>query len=190
VAPALYLMHPSPPYNTSMLLNSFFGRQFNSLNDVSINPRTGDIYFTDPTYGYVQEFRPSPGLQKQVYRFNESTGAVTVVADGFNMPNGESFFFFAGKRMVTFDLLKLTKRAETCASRHRLLPQRPARLHHRHGHEPGLLRVRLYVAVHHVSHFSPPSLPMHLSELINLLEMKWTDGAGSDTDTMSRRTGP
>ncbi|KAJ4298388.1 hypothetical protein N0V88_003418 [Collariella sp. IMI 366227] len=91
IAPAMYLMNPEPPYNTTVLLDNFFGRQFNSLNDVSINPRTGEIYFTDPTYGYVQDFRPAPGLPKQVWRFSETTGAVAVAADGFNMPNGICF---------------------------------------------------------------------------------------------------
>ncbi|KAK3331267.1 hypothetical protein B0H66DRAFT_469607 [Apodospora peruviana] len=91
VAPAIYLMHPYSPYNTSILLDNYFGRQFNSINDIAINPRSGEIYFTDPTYGYVQDFRPPPGLPKQVYRFNETTGAVAVVADGFNMPNGLAF---------------------------------------------------------------------------------------------------
>ncbi|KAK4117843.1 calcium-dependent phosphotriesterase [Canariomyces notabilis] len=91
VAPAMYLMNPRPPYNTTVILDNFFGRQFNSLNDVSINPRNGEIYFTDPTYGYVQDFRPPPALPKQVWRFNPATGAVTVAADGFNMPNGLSF---------------------------------------------------------------------------------------------------
>ena len=47
-----------------------------------------DIYFTDPTYGATQDFRPKPGLQNQVYRLNDKTGAVSVVADGFEMPNG------------------------------------------------------------------------------------------------------
>ncbi|KXX78351.1 Gluconolactonase [Madurella mycetomatis] len=91
IAPAMYLMNPAPPYNTTVILDNFFGRQFNSLNDVSINPRNGDVYFTDPTYGYVQDFRPPPGMPKQVWRFNEVTGAVTLVADGFNMPNGIAF---------------------------------------------------------------------------------------------------
>lgn len=71
-------------------MNNFFGRQFNSLNDVSVNPRNGDIYFTDTQYGYWQYFRPEPGLQNQVYRLNEETGALTVVADGFTSPNGKS----------------------------------------------------------------------------------------------------
>jgi sugar lactone lactonase YvrE len=34
-----------------VLLNNYFGRQFNSLNDVAINPRNDDIYFTDTLYG-------------------------------------------------------------------------------------------------------------------------------------------
>ena len=74
---------------STVILDNIFGRQFNSLNDASINPRNGEIYFTDPTYGYNQDFRPPPGMPKQVWRFNEATGAVRVAADGFNMPNGK-----------------------------------------------------------------------------------------------------
>lgn len=88
IPPALYVMNPEEPHNTTILLNNFFGRQFNSLNDVSINPRNGEIYFTDVTYGFLQDFRPAPGFPNQVYRFNPDTGVVTVVADGFVNPNG------------------------------------------------------------------------------------------------------
>ncbi|KAF6805080.1 evolved d-pantonohydrolase [Colletotrichum musicola] len=91
IASALYLMNPLEPYNTTVLVNNFFGRQFNSLNDVSVNPRNRDIYFTDTLYGYYQYFRPEPGLQNQVYRLNPTTGALTVVADGFTLPNGLTF---------------------------------------------------------------------------------------------------
>jgi gluconolactonase len=69
-------------------VNNYFGRQFNSLNDVAVHPVNKDIYFTDTLYGYLQDFRPLPGLRNQVYRLNEATGAVTVVADGFTLPNG------------------------------------------------------------------------------------------------------
>ncbi|KAJ5682054.1 uncharacterized protein N7477_001994 [Penicillium maclennaniae] len=89
--PSLWLMNPRKPYNTTVLLNNYFGRQFNSLNDVVIHPKNKDIYFTDTIYGYVQDFRPAPGLQDQVYRFNPETGAVTIVADGFDHPNGLTF---------------------------------------------------------------------------------------------------
>ncbi|KAK4190586.1 hypothetical protein QBC35DRAFT_490039 [Podospora australis] len=91
IAPAIYLVNPKSPHNATVLLDNFFGRQFNSLNDVAVNPRNGEIYFTDPTYGFSQDFRPPPGLPKQVYRFHRDTGAVVVAADGFNMPNGISF---------------------------------------------------------------------------------------------------
>ncbi|GFZ51786.1 hypothetical protein JCM24511_09554 [Saitozyma sp. JCM 24511] len=89
--PALYVMDPTDPYNTTVILNNYYGRQFNSLNDVAVNPRNKELYFTDVTYGYLQDFRPLPGLPNQVYRFNEYTGAVTVVADGFNLVNGITF---------------------------------------------------------------------------------------------------
>lgn len=48
------------------------------------------MYFTDVTYGYLQDFRPAPILPNQVYRFNYNTGLVGVVADGFDKPNGQS----------------------------------------------------------------------------------------------------
>jgi gluconolactonase len=124
-APALYVVNPLPPYNSSskctplegppifsgssiglmpltVLVNNYFGRQWNSLNDVAVNPRNGDVYFTDTLYGYLQNFRPSPELPNQVYRFNPSTGAVTTVADGFELPNGT---------------LKFTKKTLTASSR-------------------------------------------------------------------------
>ncbi|KAI0485131.1 hypothetical protein GGR56DRAFT_616961 [Xylariaceae sp. FL0804] len=90
-APELVVMNPREPYNTTVLVNNFFGRQFSSLNDVSVNPRNQEVYFTDTLYGWLQDFRPTPGLQNQVYRFNEDTGALTVAADGFNLPNGVTF---------------------------------------------------------------------------------------------------
>lgn len=85
------LMNPVEPYNTTVLLNNYFGRQFSSLNDVVVHPENKDLYFTDTLYGYLQDFRPPPGLRNQVYRWNDKTGAVTVVADGFVLPNGVTF---------------------------------------------------------------------------------------------------
>ncbi|KJR88275.1 gluconolactonase [Sporothrix schenckii 1099-18] len=91
VPSALYAMHPRPPYNTTVLLNNYFGRQFSSLNDVAVHPASRHVYFTDTLYGFLQDFRPAPGLPNQVYRWNDATGAVTVVADGFTLPNGLAF---------------------------------------------------------------------------------------------------
>ncbi|KAK1638071.1 D-lactonohydrolase [Colletotrichum phormii] len=88
VPSALYLMNPVEPYSTTILVNNYFGRQFNSLNDVVVSRRNGDIYFTDTQYGYWQYFRPAPGLPNQVYRLNPTTGALSVVTDEFVSPNG------------------------------------------------------------------------------------------------------
>ena len=74
-----------------MILNNYFGRQFNSLNDVSINPRNHEIYFTDTLYGFWQDFRPPPGLRNGVYRFNPATGFVSSVTDEVVSPNGLTF---------------------------------------------------------------------------------------------------
>lgn len=70
-----------------------------------MNPRNGDIYFTDTLYGYYQYFRPEPGLQNQVYRYDESTGALTVVADGFTLPNGKLCGFIAVFLVLLFVFL-------------------------------------------------------------------------------------
>ncbi|KAJ9627758.1 hypothetical protein H2203_002971 [Taxawa tesnikishii (nom. ined.)] len=76
---------------SEVLINNFQGREFNSINDVVIHHKTGDIWFTDPTYGYEQAFRPAPQLPCQVYRFRPSTHECWVVADGFEMCNGLCF---------------------------------------------------------------------------------------------------
>ncbi|KAL9087223.1 MAG: hypothetical protein Q9165_006717 [Trypethelium subeluteriae] len=73
------------------LINNYHGREFSSVNDVVVHHETGDIWFTDPTYGYEQAFRPSPVLPPQVYRFRPSAKECWVVADGFEMCNGLCF---------------------------------------------------------------------------------------------------
>jgi gluconolactonase len=75
--------------NVIVLVNNYYGRQFNSVNDVAVHPLNGDIYFTDVTYGFLQDFRPRPVLKNQVYRLNAVTKAVTAVADEFVNCNGK-----------------------------------------------------------------------------------------------------
>ena len=48
--PSVVLVNPSPPFNTTVLLDNFYGRQFNSLNDIKVLPGTDIVFFTDPTY--------------------------------------------------------------------------------------------------------------------------------------------
>lgn len=86
----IVLMSNQAPYETQLLVSSFYGRQFSSLNDVVVDC-DGSIWFTDPIYGYEQGFRPKPDLPNQVYRFDPATGNVRVAADGFGRPNGLSF---------------------------------------------------------------------------------------------------
>ncbi|KAF9040264.1 D-lactonohydrolase-like protein [Hymenopellis radicata] len=83
-------INPYPPYNVTVLLDNFFGRQFNSLNDVKVHP-SGEIFFTDVAYGFYQYFKPEPLLPNQVYRFNPDTGLVRVAADDVMKPNGIAF---------------------------------------------------------------------------------------------------
>lgn len=87
---ALYQMSPTPPYNTQLLVQDFHGRPFNSVNDVIVHS-DGSIWFTDPTYGYEQGYRPRPQLPSQVYRFQPRDGSIRAVADGFGHPNGICF---------------------------------------------------------------------------------------------------
>jgi gluconolactonase len=63
---------------------------FNSPNDVVVKS-DGTIWFTDPSYGWLQGFRPPPQRRDAVHRFDPRTGAVTMVADSFDKPNGICF---------------------------------------------------------------------------------------------------
>jgi gluconolactonase len=66
------------------------GVSLNSPNDVVVK-RDGTIWFTDPSYGFEQGFRPPPRLGDVVYRHNPRTGRTAVAAAGFEKPNGLAF---------------------------------------------------------------------------------------------------
>jgi gluconolactonase len=72
------------------VVDEWLGLRLNSPNDVVVK-RDGTIWFTDPSYGYLQGFRPAPQLDDQVYRYDPRSGALSVVADGFDKPNGLAF---------------------------------------------------------------------------------------------------
>jgi gluconolactonase len=63
---------------------------FNSPNDVVVKS-DGTIWFTDPSYGWLQGFRPPPQRRDAVHRFDPRTGVVTEVAHSFDKPNGLCF---------------------------------------------------------------------------------------------------
>ena len=63
---------------------------FNSPNDVVVGS-DGTIWFTDPSYGWLQGFRPRPLLRDAVRRYDPQTGRVTMVAKSLDKPNGLCF---------------------------------------------------------------------------------------------------
>jgi gluconolactonase len=72
------------------LVDSWDGLALNSPNDV-VARSDGSVWFTDPSYGHLQGFRPEPEIGDFVYRHDPSTGRLVVVADGFDKPNGLAF---------------------------------------------------------------------------------------------------
>ncbi|KAE8377103.1 hypothetical protein BDV26DRAFT_305139 [Aspergillus bertholletiae] len=86
----LYLMSTTPPYTTRLLKADFYSRPFSSVNDVVVHS-DGSIWFTDPTYGFEQGYRPTPSLPSQVYKWDPVNGSTRAMADGFGKPNGICF---------------------------------------------------------------------------------------------------
>jgi gluconolactonase len=68
------------------VVDSVDGLPLNSPNDVVVRG-DGTIWFTDPSYGFLQGFRPAPALPDRVYRVDPG-GDVAVAAFGFDKPNG------------------------------------------------------------------------------------------------------
>jgi gluconolactonase len=66
------------------------GLPLNSPSDVVVHS-DGTIWFTDPSYGRLQGFRPEPLLGDHVYRYDERLDRLIAVADCFDKPNGLAF---------------------------------------------------------------------------------------------------
>jgi gluconolactonase len=69
------------------LVESAGGLPLNSPNDAVVT-RDGAVWFTDPSYGYLQGFRPEPAAADLVYRYDRAARRLDVVASGFDKPNG------------------------------------------------------------------------------------------------------
>jgi gluconolactonase len=72
------------------IVDQWAGVWLNSPNDVVVK-RDGTIWFTDPSYGYLQGFKPVPLVGDYVYRYDPRSGRLSVVADSFDKPNGLAF---------------------------------------------------------------------------------------------------
>jgi gluconolactonase len=75
---------------TTTVVQDYGGRPLNSPNDVVVR-RDGTIWFTDPSYGHLQGFRPAPELPDALYRFDPMSGDLRMVADDLDKPNGLVF---------------------------------------------------------------------------------------------------
>jgi gluconolactonase len=72
------------------VVDSWQGLQLNSPNDVVVKS-DGTVWFTDPSYGHLQGFRPQPMVGDFIYRYDPAVDRLTVVADSFDKPNGLAF---------------------------------------------------------------------------------------------------
>ena len=87
-SPGLVRVDPKT-FEAEFILNNYFGSNFNSPNDLVISHKTGDIFFTDPWFGYGLNFSTNaPVSGAMTYRFRPSTGQVFVVDDAIIQPNG------------------------------------------------------------------------------------------------------
>jgi len=78
----------------SIIADSFEGKRLNSPNDVVVKSDSS-IWFTDPPYGILSDHEGKKAEQEQagcyVFRCDPSDGALTIVADDFDKPNGLAF---------------------------------------------------------------------------------------------------
>ena len=64
------------------------GLPLNSPNDIVL-ASDGSIWFTDPSYGFLQGFKPEPAHRDNVYRFDGDR--LKIVESSFDKPNGLAF---------------------------------------------------------------------------------------------------
>ncbi len=95
------------------LADRFEGKPLNSPNDVVVKS-DGSVWFTDPPFGLLSFYEGTvakPELPTNVYRVDGATGALTVVAEGVNCPNGlafspdESILYIVESRSVPRNIL-------------------------------------------------------------------------------------
>jgi gluconolactonase len=78
----------------TVLADRFEGKRLNSPNDVVV-AGDGAVWFTDPTYGILSDYEGYKAESEigrcNVYRRDPATGAIRIVADDFEKPNGLAF---------------------------------------------------------------------------------------------------
>jgi len=82
-----------PDGTITVIADSFDGKPLNSPNDVIV-ARDGGIWFTDPHYGIMTNYEGYAAEQENacvVYRADPASGALDVMVDDMNCPNGLAF---------------------------------------------------------------------------------------------------
>ena len=77
----------------TVIADSYDGRRLNSPNDVVVKS-DGSIWFSDPHYGIhtdYEGFRGEEENPRAVYRADPETGALEIVVDDMQCPNGLAF---------------------------------------------------------------------------------------------------
>ena len=110
------------------LAERFEGKRLNSPNDV-VCKSDGSLWFTDPSFGilgWYEGAKAEPELPTNVYRI-DPTGALSVVAEGINQPNGlafspdESLLYIVESRSVPRKILACDVVGGKSLSRRRVL---------------------------------------------------------------------
>ncbi|MDQ2778724.1 MAG: SMP-30/gluconolactonase/LRE family protein [Pseudomonadota bacterium] len=82
------------PLGDEIVVDRYQGRRLNSPNDVVVKS-DGSIWFTDPPYGIVSDVEghraDSELARHHVFRFDPASGALRVVTDWLEDPNGLAF---------------------------------------------------------------------------------------------------
>ena len=78
----------------SVIAATYEGRRLNSPNDVIVSS-TGDVWFTDPTYGILSDYEGHESAPEQevrgLYRWTEGSAEPVLMSSTFAQPNGLAF---------------------------------------------------------------------------------------------------
>jgi len=80
--------------SVTVLADNWDGKRLNSPNDI-VERADGSLWFTDPSYGIDTNYEGHQADSEigacHVYRLDPASGALRMVADGFDRPNGLAF---------------------------------------------------------------------------------------------------
>ena len=83
-----------PDGTITVLADRYEGKRLNSPNDVVVKS-DDSVWFTDPPYGIMSDYEgykaDSEVGANNVFRLDPQTGALTIIADDFDKPNGLAF---------------------------------------------------------------------------------------------------